>query len=118
MVTIALPADQKLADGYSRIVARRALDGILPPEVQWRAGKGKPGLHILPALRAGRAVLDDLLVRDPSVLAPYVDVDVLRRMYADLLERPGGDLRTAIRLWSAATLGQWLRMRRTDAPDR
>ena len=108
---IALPADQKLADGYSRIVARRAMEGIIPPEIQWRAGKGKPGLHIIPALRASRAVLDDLFLRDPSVLAPYVDVDVLRRMYADLLERPRADLRVAIRLWSAATLGQWLRLR-------
>jgi asparagine synthase (glutamine-hydrolysing) len=108
---ISLPADQKLADGYSRIVARRAMEGIVPPEIQWRAGKGKPGLHILPALRASRSVLDDLFVRDPSMLAPYVDIDVLRKTYADFLDARTGDFTLAIRLWSAAILGQWLRRR-------
>ncbi|HEX6641536.1 MAG TPA: asparagine synthase-related protein [Thermoanaerobaculia bacterium] len=106
---ISLPADQKLADGYSRIVARRAMEGIVPPEIQWRAGKGKPGLHIIPALRASRPVLDDLFVRDPSMLAPYVDIDVLRKTYADFLEARTGDFTLAVRLWSAAILGQWLR---------
>jgi asparagine synthase (glutamine-hydrolysing) len=108
---ISLPADQKLADGYSRIVARRAMEGIVPPEIQWRAGKGKPGLHIIPALRASRSVLDDLFVRDPSMLAPYVDVDLLRKTYADFLASRSADLKLAIRLWSAAVLGQWLRRR-------
>jgi asparagine synthase (glutamine-hydrolysing) len=108
---ISLPADQKLADGYSRIVARRAMDGIIPPEIQWRAGKGKPGLHIIPALRASRPLLDELFLRDPSMLAPYVDVDVLRRMYGDFMEGPRIDVALAIRLWSAAVLGQWLRTR-------
>jgi asparagine synthase (glutamine-hydrolysing) len=106
---VSLPADQKLDDGYSRIVARRALEGILPEAVRWRAGKGLPGLHVIAAMRQQRAVLDDLFVRDPSALAPYVDMKVLRAAYADLLANRPVDFRTAIRVWSAAVLGQWLR---------
>jgi asparagine synthase (glutamine-hydrolysing) len=110
---LSLPADQKLADGYSRIVARRAMAGMVPDAVRWRAGKGLPGLHIIVALRRSRAILDDLFVRDPAVLAPYVDIDVLRGMYAGLLSERRIDFRTVIQLWSAAVLARWLREHQT-----
>jgi asparagine synthase (glutamine-hydrolysing) len=105
---LSLPADQKLADGYSRIVARRAMEGVLPPAVQWRAGKGKPGLHIIPSLRARRERLDDLFVGDPSALAPYVNLPVLRAAYDRFLS-DRADFQTIIQLWSAAALAAWLR---------
>lgn len=47
---ISLPSAQKLAGGYPRVVARRALRGTVPERILWRTGKGRPGLHILPAL--------------------------------------------------------------------
>ena len=106
---LSLPADQKLANGYSRIVARRALEGVVPDKVLWRAGKGLPGVHVIPALRRSRAILDDLFVRDPSAIEPYVDIDVLRASYTDLLSERPIDFRTVIRLWSAAVLARWLR---------
>jgi asparagine synthase (glutamine-hydrolysing) len=108
---LSLPAEQKLADGYSRVVARRALEGILPPEVQWRAGKGRPGLHILPSLIANRERLDDLFLRDPAVLEPYVDLDVLRFSYREFVDGRSTDYTAVIRLWSAAVLACWLRGR-------
>jgi hypothetical protein len=88
------------------------MDGVMPHAVAWRAGKGKPGLHILPALRASRERLDDLFIRDPAVLAPYVDVDILRRTYDDFMEGRTDDLLVAIRVWSAAALAMWLRQLR------
>jgi asparagine synthase (glutamine-hydrolysing) len=105
----ALPADQKLADGYSRIVARRAMAGVVPDTARWRAGKGKPGLHIISALRRDRAVLDDLVLRDRGVLAPYANMDVLRGMHADFAAERPVSFRTVIQLWSAAVLARWLR---------
>jgi asparagine synthase (glutamine-hydrolysing) len=106
---LSLPADQKLADGYSRIVARRAMAGVVPDAVRWRAGKGMPGLHIIVALRRSRAILDDLFLRDPAVLDPYVNIDVLRAVYADFLAGRRAEFRTVIQLWSAAVLARWLR---------
>ena len=106
---VALPAAQKLADGYSRIVARRALQGSMPPAIQWRAGKGKPGLHILPALLAHRARLDDLLLHDPAAIAPYVDLDAVRTLYEDFLQQRSVEFISVIRLWSVAVLGYWVR---------
>ncbi|HEV7765637.1 MAG TPA: asparagine synthase-related protein [Thermoanaerobaculia bacterium] len=106
---LALPADQKLTDGYTRSVARRAMAGVVPDKVRWRAGKGLPGLHIFSAMRRDRAILEDL-VRDRDVLAPYVDMDVLNGMYTELLSERPIDFRTVIQLWSAAILARWLRL--------
>jgi asparagine synthase (glutamine-hydrolysing) len=110
---ISLPADQKLAGGYSRVVARRSMRGHVPDGVLWRAGKGKPGLHILPALRAHRQRLEDIFVRDPSVLAPYADVDALRDAWREFDERRSDDFFLAMKIWSAAAAAEWLRWLRS-----
>ena len=106
---VSLPADQKLAGGYSRIVARRALAGIVPDAALWRPGKGLPGLHFIVALRAGRERLDELFLRDPSALEPYADIDRLRVLYQRFVEGSENDILTAVRLWSAASATLWLR---------
>jgi len=36
---LALPADQKMQQGWSRFILRRGMEGILPPAVQWRSDK-------------------------------------------------------------------------------
>ena len=36
---LALPGEEKLHDGFGRYVLRRAMEGILPPPVQWRRDK-------------------------------------------------------------------------------
>jgi asparagine synthase (glutamine-hydrolysing) len=36
---LALPASMNVIDGYQRYLIRGALDGILPPRIQWRTGK-------------------------------------------------------------------------------
>ena len=44
---LALPPEQKLHQGWSRIILRRAMTGILPREIQWRPGKSNlhPGFE-------------------------------------------------------------------------
>src|SRR5947208_15941848 len=37
---LALPAEQKLGNGWNRLIFRRAMEGVLPPEIQWRGSKG------------------------------------------------------------------------------
>ncbi len=36
---LALPAEQKMQQGWSRFILRQGMHGILPPEVQWRPDK-------------------------------------------------------------------------------
>ena len=67
---MAMPSDQKLRDGFSRDIVRRALDGILPAKVRWRKGKGRPGAsaaHTLPS--TGRETMDAVIFGDPGLMA-------------------------------------------------
>jgi len=36
---LAMPVDMDVREGYQRYPIRAALDGILPPRIQWRTGK-------------------------------------------------------------------------------
>jgi asparagine synthase (glutamine-hydrolysing) len=108
---LSLPADQKLADGYTRIVARRAMEGIVPDRVRWRPGKGIPGLHVIRALRAQPEQLDRLLTRDLATIDAWVDVDRVRMAYSELTTGRAVTFRAVYDLWSAAVLARWLQRR-------
>jgi len=104
---LALPSDQKLRDGWTRSVERRAMDGILPPAVQWRRDKTNLFPHFIDALRRQERTLLDRVVLQPSTeLARYVDLAVLRGAYARYRARPSED--DALAVWRAVTLALWL----------
>ena len=49
---LSLPIDQFQADGWPKIILRRAVVGLLPDEVRWRRGKEHLGATFTEALRA------------------------------------------------------------------
>ncbi|MDT7856633.1 lasso peptide isopeptide bond-forming cyclase [Rubrivirga sp. S365] len=81
--SLALPADQKLRDGWTRYVLRRAMDDVLPESVAWRVGKANfaPAFHhawfSLDGDRA-RSLLDR-----PGDGAAIVDMGRLRRGFEE-----------------------------------
>ena len=88
---LAIPDSEKLSGGWPRLVFRRAMEGILPPEIQWRSDKGNLSPNFHRALRASPATVAN--VGSESPLAPYVNLQALR----DMQKRYGG---------ATATLGQ------------
>jgi asparagine synthase (glutamine-hydrolysing) len=83
---VAVPKDQILRAGYRRDLVRRALRGLLPPEVRLRRDKGRPGAHTgytLPA--TGREVMDSVLLGEPGPIANYVDIEAVRSQYRGCL---------------------------------
>jgi asparagine synthase (glutamine-hydrolysing) len=81
---LAVPEEEKLAGGWPRLVFRRAMEGILPAEVQWRSDKGNLSPNFHRALRASQA--DAVDARAVPALEPYVDPQALndmRRRYCD-----------------------------------
>jgi asparagine synthase (glutamine-hydrolysing) len=79
---LALPADQKLNLGWGRIVMRRAMEGILPPEIQWRVGKA----NFAPSLARGLQTyekdrLEQTVLHHCETIAPYVDISALHQIY-------------------------------------
>ena len=105
---LALPPEQKLNEGWSRIVLRRAMAGILPEAIRWRAGKSNLGQNFHHGLLTfDRKLLEEIIVKCSTVIEPYVDVAVLRRVYERYLARQ--TTADAMTVWTAASLGLWLR---------
>lgn len=98
---LSLPADQKLAKGWTRIVMRRGMEDILPPKIQWRTSK----MDFISNFRQGLLVaekqrLEQLLFEESAEIAKYVDLDVLKQKYLE-----GEDWQF---IWRSVSLGLWL----------
>jgi asparagine synthase (glutamine-hydrolysing) len=104
---LALPANQKLHQGWTRMVMRRAMHNILPDAVRWRIGKANlsPNLHRR-LLDVDRPLLDAVILNHPQVIEAYVDVAALRKVYHRFTSHPTG--RDAILVYGAVILGLWL----------
>jgi asparagine synthase (glutamine-hydrolysing) len=108
---LALPSEQKLHGGWSRLVLRRAMARFLPTEVQWRVSK----TDFLPCFSYGLLVrererLDAIVRSDLDLIKDYVDISALRRLYQQLT-RQGSRMRLqqVLAFWRAVSLALWLR---------
>lgn len=104
---LSLPGDQKLRDGWTRSIMRRALIGILPEEVRGRVGKTDllPGFR-RSLLKADRPVLE-ALVEKPTALAEWVEPAALDSLWHRCLT--DGGMLDCYTLWRVAVLAAWLR---------
>ncbi|HET6360504.1 MAG TPA: lasso peptide isopeptide bond-forming cyclase [Gemmatimonadota bacterium] len=116
---IAIPPEQKLADGWTRLIQRRGMEGILPPSVQWRMTKGNLGLGFARGMRGEASAMEPVLFDDSSSrLGDFVDLGVLRSTHARFLAAdPGSDDANydAMSLYKATVLARWLRDHGPDA---
>jgi hypothetical protein len=88
---------------------RRAMTPMLPAEVCWRVGKADLSPNFKRRLwDQDRDILEDVIVKDPQVLADYIDIAALREAYRRYKTQPMAD-RDALTIHSTATLGLWLR---------
>lgn len=104
---LALPPEQKLQRGWTRMVLRRAMTNILPVEVQWREGKMdlSPVLHRA-LLAFERELLEDVVLHDVKAIENYVDTVALRKAYQRYVSLGTDD---SLTVWKVATLALWLR---------
>jgi asparagine synthase (glutamine-hydrolysing) len=105
---LALPASQKLEGGWTRIVMRRAMAGVLPEEVRWRASKANLAPNFGRQLLGNdRNLLTEVILDQPGVIEEYVDVPALRRAYDRYVTQPGSQA-DALTVYGAVMLGLWL----------
>ncbi|GAC1495820.1 MAG: lasso peptide isopeptide bond-forming cyclase [Chamaesiphon sp.] len=106
---LSLPPQQKLNQGWSRIVLRRAMAGILPDQVQWRERKTDHRFsfeHTL--LTFERERLEETILKNPEVIEPYVDVNILRDEYHRFIAREEREADT-VAIWKVLSLALWLK---------
>jgi asparagine synthase (glutamine-hydrolysing) len=105
---LALPPEQKLNQGWTRVVMRRAMTNILPAKVQWRENKSNLSPNFSRGLLAfERGLLEEVILDDPQAIEEYVDVPALRETYHRYASR--GMDSDAMTVWRAITLALWLR---------
>ena len=89
---------------------RRAMGGILPPEVQHRVKKGSMSMNFKTKLAEyDRPMLDRLMREHLPLLGDFVDTAGLRRDYECFLTEPRRTEQEALNLFLAANLAIWLR---------
>ncbi len=107
---LALPGDQKLSRGWNRAVMRRAMDGILPPEIQWRSDKQNltPNFN-LRLLEDEREVLESVVYGDADDIGGYIDIPALREKYRRYTLKPLARSRDGFAVFWAVTIALWVR---------
>ena len=104
---LALPSEQKLDQGYGRVIMRRALAGVVPEKVRWRYGKGNYTHTFDYALMAhDRRTLEEALTSDSHLIGKYVDTTELLRIYHRWLVGKSSDAGFLVR---TVYLISWLR---------
>lgn len=107
----SLPSHEKMRNGFTRSILRRAMSGKLPEPVRWRADK----LDFVPHIARGMLdhhvpLIDELLVHKPGQIAQYVNLEVLQASWQRIRDRSrpphGADVQA---VWRAAALALWLR---------
>jgi asparagine synthase (glutamine-hydrolysing) len=107
---LALPLKQKLWNGWTRAIFRRAMENILPPAVQWRLSKGNLSVNVRRRLLEERETLDEVILHDPKVIEPYIDIPALRGAYYRYLSAPAVTSETDLfTVFLSANLALWLR---------
>jgi len=112
---LSLPGEQKLHRGWNRIVMRRAMSNVLPPEVCWRREKTDFAKNFIDGLvYHEQEQLKHLLTGDNDTLHEFFDRSAMREMYQKFSsqELKSDDLETRSTLllfWKIASFSSWLK---------
>ena len=75
---VGLPEDEKFSAGWPRHLFRRAMEGILPAQIQWRATKGNLAPNFDRQLRTRDRAVVDAACEQATALERYVVPGALR----------------------------------------
>ena len=112
---LAVPESEKLQNGWTRSVLRRAMKDILPEKVRWRRTKIDFGSELAEGLARHHKGRFSSLLRKDGPIGEYVDLATARALAARLFDNPAGVTpRELFALWRIAFLGMWLDGRSTS----
>jgi asparagine synthase (glutamine-hydrolysing) len=103
---LSLPGDQKLRDGWTRSIMRRALADVLPEEVRRRPGKANLSPPFIRALRTTDRAAIEAVVARPGALAEWIDPATLAALWQRCLAGEGE--REWFAMWRVTVASRWL----------
>lgn len=78
---LSVPSHMKRKKGYGRYLFRRSIDGVVPPEIQWRTDKSGAAIpatrHRL--IRDAKEIEDLIMKARYTKAAMYIDLDQMRK---------------------------------------
>ncbi len=111
---LALPPEQKLQNGWDRIILRRAMTNILPEKVQWRKEKSDLSpIFSRNLLLFEKTLIEKILYEEFQTIDKYVDLDKIRTNY-DLINK--NKIITCPQLWQVISIYCWLNNQQTLDP--
>jgi asparagine synthase (glutamine-hydrolysing) len=107
---LSLPPEQKRHKGWSRLVMRRAMENILPKQVQWRHSKGNMSFSFqYGLLTLDRKVLDEAMLNQLHHVETYLDTNSVRAAYDRLISANiANPQEERLPVWKTAMLALWL----------
>ncbi len=106
---LSLPSSQKLDQGWSRMVLRRAMQGYLPEPVQWRGGKTDMTPNFIHGLMThDQNFFYESIFKAKNGINNYINLDALERSRAALVFNKKIDDNHITIAWVAIGLGLWL----------
>jgi asparagine synthase (glutamine-hydrolysing) len=109
---LSLPPQQRLNQGWSRMVMRRAVNGIIPEKIQWRGGKTTMTPNFLRGLlETDRELLQEIVIDNQKDIEDFVDLNSLNLLYQNLMSKQKEEITNddVTPVWKALTLVLWLR---------
>ena len=103
---LAIPTEQKFSNGWDRIILRRAMNNILPNEIQWRKNKGDLSYNFNTGLKNEKDILYDIIFKKSYLISDYVDIKMLKQIYENYLSN--NNSRDSIYIWNSIILALWL----------
>ena len=105
---LAVPPEQKLRQGWTRAILRRAMGGVLPPQIQGRIGKAMLGPNFYRNFIAReQPVIEAMILDNAAILEDYVHLPTLRAAYTRHLQHPA-EQPPALTVYTATLLALWL----------
>lgn len=109
-VSVAMPPGQKLHQGWDRMIMRRVMDGILPPEVQWRSFKANLGSNFKrKLLEYDGHNIEEIIGTEIERLQAYVDLSKFKSAYQRYISNPIESERESEIVYMVTMLAIWLR---------
>jgi asparagine synthase (glutamine-hydrolysing) len=103
-----LPPEQKLSQGWSRVIMRRAFKDLLPAEICWRGAKSDLGPNFSRSLLTfEKDKIQNAIVPKDTSLQEYVNMRTLREAAQRFVST--GSESDAMIVWKALTLDLWLK---------
>ncbi|MEL7077897.1 MAG: lasso peptide isopeptide bond-forming cyclase [Cyanobacteria bacterium J06648_1] len=113
---LALPVEQKLDRGWSRMVLRRAMENILPVEIQWRGDKSisTPAM-IKTLIKYDSELLDQAILSEVEQFSDYVRSEQIIKLWEDSKATGKFNGNLIEKLWPYLSLALWQKKKNIKA---